>query len=201
MSCLFRSDVSFSIDVSFSKCVSFSIDVQEGLSFSPELVRDRTKILGHTGGCFFFTRIGSRPYLNFGRYSKVFLFHPNWFATVPKFWDIQEGFSFSPELVRDRTKILVHRGWCFFHQNWFTTVPKFSASFSKRCFLFKMCFKRSFLKKKQLSKKKQLLKKKHIFKQKHLGLVSSPAERLTTVSCPLHVMNSRTKHSKGPSIN
>ena len=36
-------------------------DIQEGLSFSPELVRDRTKILGHTGGSFFFTRMGSRP--------------------------------------------------------------------------------------------------------------------------------------------
>ena len=50
MNCLFRSDVSFSIDVSFSKCVSFSIDV----SFSR--------------GSFFFTRIGSRPYQNFGKH-------------------------------------------------------------------------------------------------------------------------------------
>ena len=36
----------------------------------------------------------------------VFFFHPNWSATVPKFWDIQEGLSFSPQLVCDRTKIL-----------------------------------------------------------------------------------------------
>ena len=47
--------------------------------FSPELVRDLTKILGDTVGSFFFTRIGSRPYQNFGTYRRVFLFHQNWF--------------------------------------------------------------------------------------------------------------------------
>ena len=56
--------------------------------FSPQLVCNRTKVLGHTGGSFFFNPIGSRPYKNFGRYSKVFLFHPNWFATLPKFWEL-----------------------------------------------------------------------------------------------------------------
>ena len=53
----------------------------------------------------FFIRIGSRPYQNFGTYRRVFLFHQNWFATVPKFWNIQEGHSFSQEWVRDPTKI------------------------------------------------------------------------------------------------
>merc|ERR1712203_1044007 len=89
-------------------------DIQEGLSFSPQLVCDHTKILGHTGGSFFFTPIGLRPYQNFGTYRRVFLFHPNWSATVPKFWDIQEGLSFSPQLVCDRTKILGHTGGSFF---------------------------------------------------------------------------------------
>merc|ERR1712051_329519 len=80
-------------------------DIQGGLSFLPELVRDHTKIQGHTGGSFFFTRIGSRPYQNSGTYRRfffftrigsrpyqnsgtyrvVFLFHQNWFATLPKF--------------------------------------------------------------------------------------------------------------------
>ena len=115
--------------------------------FSPELVRDHTKIQGNTGGSFFFTRIGSRPYQNSGKYrsvsfslsclfrsdvsfsidvsfskcvsfsidvsfskrcflfKRIFLFHQNWFATIPKFREIQEGLSFSPELVCDHTKI------------------------------------------------------------------------------------------------
>ena len=88
-------------------------------------------------GCFFFfTRIGSRPYQNSGKYRRVFLFHQNWFATIPKFREIQEGLSF--------------------HQNWFATIPKlreiqeglsFSPEsiekekhFAKRCFLFKKVF-------------------------------------------------------------
>merc|ERR1739838_865395 len=100
-------------------------DIQEGLSFSPQLVCDRTKILGHTGGSFFFTPIGLRPYQNFGTYRRVFLFHPNWSATVPKFWDIQEGLSFSPQLVCHRTKILGHTGGSFFFTPiWAKTLPK-----------------------------------------------------------------------------
>merc|ERR1712051_1003264 len=137
---------------------------QEDLSFSPKLVRDHTKIQGNTGGSFFFTRIGSRPYQNSGKYRRVFLFHQNWFATIPKFREIQEGLSFSPELVRDHTKIQGNTGGSFiFHQNWFATIPKFreiqecflftmsclfrsdvsfsiDLSFSKRCFLFKRIF-------------------------------------------------------------
>merc|ERR1712051_293540 len=85
-----------------------------GLSFSPQLVCNLTKILGHTGGSFFFTPIGLQPYQNFGTYRRVFLFHPNWSATVPKFWDVEEGLSFSPQLVCDRTKILGHTGGSFF---------------------------------------------------------------------------------------
>ena len=46
------------------------------------------------GVFFFFTRIGSRPYQNSGKYRRVFLFHQNWFATIPKFREIQEGLLF-----------------------------------------------------------------------------------------------------------
>merc|ERR1739838_727217 len=184
--------------------------IQEGLSFSPELcppqyqnsetyrrvflchqncVPDHTKIQGHTGGFFFFTRIVSstvpkfrdiqegfsfspelfpRPYQNSGTYRRVFLFHQNcvldrtkiqghtggsfFFTrivspTVPKFRDIQEGLSFSPELcprpyqnsgtyrrvflchqncVPDRTKIQGHTGGSFFVTRIVSpTVPKF----------------------------------------------------------------------------
>jgi hypothetical protein len=49
----------------------------------------------HPRVSFFFTRIGSQPYQNFGE-KKIENF----------FWDIQEGHSFSPELVGDLTKIL-----------------------------------------------------------------------------------------------
>ena len=79
------------------------------------MVRDRTKILGHTGGSFFFTPIGLRPYRNFGTYRRVFLF--------------------PPELVRDRTKILGHTGGSFFFTRiWSQTVPKFRTY--RRIFLF-----------------------------------------------------------------
>merc|ERR1712051_142967 len=104
------------------------------------------KCVSFSRGSFFFTRIGSRPYQNSGKYRRVFLFHQNWFATLPKFREIQEGLSFSPELVRNHTKIQGNTGGSFFftrigsgpylnsgkyrrvflfHQNWFATIPKF----------------------------------------------------------------------------
>ena len=51
--------------------------------FHQNCVPDRTKIQGHTGGSFFFTRIVS--------------------PTIPKFRDIQEGLSFSPEFWKRNT--------------------------------------------------------------------------------------------------
>ena len=38
-------------------------DIQEGLSFNQNFVPDRTKIQGHTGGSFFFTRILKKKHL------------------------------------------------------------------------------------------------------------------------------------------
>merc|ERR1712203_1164989 len=115
-------------------------DIQEGLSFSPQLVCDHTKILGHTGGSFFFTPIGLRPHQNFGTYRRVFLFHPNWSATVPKFWDIQEGLSFSPQFGRRPYQNCAADAYCydrrcfiFFHPNWFVTLPNFG-NFRKKKF-------------------------------------------------------------------
>ena len=124
--------------------------------FHKELVRDRTEIQGHTGGSFFFTRIGSRTYQNSGTYRRVFLFHQNWFATVPKFRDIQEGLSFSPELVRDCTKIQEDTGGSFFfpkidsrpYQNSVSSVVSFPKCVSFSKYVSKgLFFKRSFFQK------------------------------------------------------
>merc|ERR1712037_871564 len=66
--------------------------IQEGLSFSPQLVCNLTKILGHTGGSFFFI--------------------PIWAKTLPKLRSRglllrqKVFYFFSPQLVRDLTKIL-----------------------------------------------------------------------------------------------
>ena len=104
--------------------------------FHQNLVTDHTKIQGHTGGSFFFTRI--------------------WSPTIPKFRDIQEGLSFSPEfghrpyqnsgayrrvflfhrnLVTDRTKIQGPTGGSFL----FTRILK-KKHLLKKCVSFSKCF-------------------------------------------------------------
>ena len=66
--------------------------------FHQNLVTDHTKIQGHTGGSFFFTRIWSPTLPKFRTYRKVFFFTRIVSLIIPKFRDIQEGLSFSPEL-------------------------------------------------------------------------------------------------------
>merc|ERR1712051_1031766 len=89
--------------------------------FHPNLGEDRTKIQDIQEGLSFSAQFGQRPYQNSGKYRRVFLFHQNldedhtkiqgntggsffftriWTKTIPKFREIQEGLSFSPEFGR-----------------------------------------------------------------------------------------------------
>ena len=73
--------------------------------FHPNLVTNHTKIQGHTGGSFFFTRI--------------------WSPTIPKLWDIQRVFFFHQTFVTDHTKIVGHTGGSFFFTRILSpTIPK-----------------------------------------------------------------------------
>ena len=93
------------------------------------------KDVSFSRGSFFFTRIGSRPYQNSGKYKRVFLFHQNWFATIPKFREIQECFLFTMScLFRSDVSFSIDVS--------FSKCVSFSidVSFSKMCFRFKKVF-------------------------------------------------------------
>jgi hypothetical protein len=97
-------------------------------------------------GCFFSPEFGHRLYQSSGTYRRVFLFHQNlvtdhtkiqghtggsssftriWSPTVPKFRDIQEGLSFSPEFGhRPYQNSGTYRRVFLFHQNLVTYRTK-----------------------------------------------------------------------------
>ena len=167
-------------------------DIQEGLSFPPKFcsrsyqnygtyrrvflfqknfVSNVTKIMGHTGGSFFFTRI--------------------LFPMLPKLWDIQEGLSVSPEFCSWRyqnygtyrrvffTRICsrpyqnygTYRRVFLFHQNFVPDVTKIIGH-TGGSFFFTRILSPTILKFRDiLMKKKHLLK---IYKQSSYVLTIRP---------------------------